>query len=469
VVPFVGPSYQLQTRKADSQRTVNLKPRRVESGSGKAQYILESVEGLIERFSPGTQIRGFASVAGGRSFVAAGSSVFEIASDFSGLSGLATLTTTTGPVSMAVGREHLVVADGSASAVYYEFTASAGFFISSANFYASKWVAYIGGRFVFGRDGTDQFFWSAIDDPSTFDALDFATAESSPDGLVWGINYREELWLLGGGTAEVWRPSSSADAAFEKNTGVSISVGCAAPYSVQFIDNSLMWIGQDLNGGAVVYKVQGYTPGRASTYAVEEALQESTDISQARALTYQKDGQVFWCVQAPGVDTSWCYEVQGDWHERAELVDGEYEPWRATCHVYAYGRHLVGDDAGYVYELDSDTFTNNGDVLCRERTSPHFAIPSLNRLFFLPFRLDCSVGTVTDSSEPVVQLYYSNDGGYTWSDSIQRSLGLVGQRKTQVQWNRLGSARDRVWRVRCTDNVRFDIINADVQVQEGSA
>lgn len=43
---FVGPSYQLSTRRADVQRSINLVPTLVESGSGKAAVFLESVPGL---------------------------------------------------------------------------------------------------------------------------------------------------------------------------------------------------------------------------------------------------------------------------------------------------------------------------------------------------------------------------------------------------------------------------------------
>lgn len=469
MIPFVGPSYQLTTRKADVQRSVNLVPKRVESGTGKAGYVLESVPGLIERFNQSADgpIRGFASITGGRSFVVAGSAVYEISADFSVLTGLATLSTNSGPVSIAIGREHLVVVDGSSSPVYYEFAASAGFFITDGDYFPSDWVAYIAGRFVFGRKGTDQFFWSGIDAPNSFDALDFATAEAAPDGVIWGVVYREELVLFGTSTMEIWRASSSADAAFEKNSGVSINVGCAAKYSVQRIDNALMWVGQDENGGGVVYRMTGYAPQRASTYAIEEALNGSTDLAESTAWAHQIDGQAFYCLNAQGLDTSWCFEVQGDWHERAEFVNGEFEQYRVQCHVYTQGVHLVGDSDGYIYELDKDTFTNNSDVICRERTSPHYASKKLNRVFYPRFRLDCSVGTVTDSSEPVVSLYYSNDGGHSWSDSLPRSLGAVGERTKSVQWNRLGSAHDRVYRVRCTDNCRFDIVDASIEAQEG--
>ena len=46
MIPFVGPSYQLNTRKADVQRTVNMFVVRNEVAGGKSQMYLESVPGL---------------------------------------------------------------------------------------------------------------------------------------------------------------------------------------------------------------------------------------------------------------------------------------------------------------------------------------------------------------------------------------------------------------------------------------
>lgn len=46
-VPFVGPSYTLNTRKADVQRTVNMFPVANEVAGGKSAAYLESVPGLV--------------------------------------------------------------------------------------------------------------------------------------------------------------------------------------------------------------------------------------------------------------------------------------------------------------------------------------------------------------------------------------------------------------------------------------
>lgn len=485
-VPFVGPSYQLANRRADVQRTVNMYPVRVESGTGKSGVYLKSVPGLTSLVTSTTAnknvFRGVTSHSDTKTFCVLGNGFYELDGTTLTLEGTTT-TITNQTIVMAAGREHVVVVDKSFG---YSYEVATGTFtqITDVDFPSlPNWVTYLAGRYIFGARFNDQFYWSAIDDPLTYDALDFATAESSPDGLVRGIVYREELWLFGSRTTEVWRASASADAAFERNTGVSISVGCAAPYSVSLLDNSLLWVGRDENGSNVVYMASGYQPRRISNHAIEEKLGTVAlpqDIEEAQAYCYQQNGHAFYCLNVPGLDTTLCYDISTDsWHERADFFDGDFSQSRITHHVMSpLGEHyfcgsLSGhptlSDRAVIYTGSESVYTLDGDTLCRERTSPHYATPALNTVFFPRFRLDCSVGSAV-ASPKYVQLSYSNDGGSTWSASaLQRSLGETGDRRVMVQWNRLGSARDRVWRLRCTDDVAFDIINADVQALEGVA
>lgn len=44
-----------------------------------------------------------------------------------------------------------------------------------------------------------------------------------------------------------------------------------------------------------------------------------------------------------------------------------------------------------------------------------------------------------------VTLRYSNDGGASWSNGIQRSAGQIGEYFTDIQWRRLGMARNRIF------------------------
>ncbi|WP_162818214.1 hypothetical protein [Aquirhabdus parva] len=64
----------------------------------------------------------------------------------------------------------------------------------------------------------------------------------------------------------------------------------------------------------------------------------------------------------------------------------------------------------------------------------------------------------TDEAQLMVS--WSDDYGHTWSNNRLLPLGNVGEYRKRVETRRMGAARDRVFRVRCTDPVNIVIIEA---------
>ena len=64
-------------------------------------------------------------------------------------------------------------------------------------------------------------------------------------------------------------------------------------------------------------------------------------------------------------------------------------------------------------------------------------------------------------------LQWSNDGGYTWSDEMWREIGRVGQHKHAVYWDRLGRARDRVFRVAIDSPVKVVLVDTWIDADAG--
>ncbi len=60
---------------------------------------------------------------------------------------------------------------------------------------------------------------------------------------------------------------------------------------------------------------------------------------------------------------------------------------------------------------------------------------------------------------PLMTLKWSNDGGHTWSDGIDRDCGQPGEYTKRVIWRRLGQARDRVYEISMTDAAAWKIID----------
>jgi hypothetical protein len=458
MIPFVGPSYQLATRKASVQRSVNLFLFGMETPS-KAQFILQSVPGLALFASLIEEVRCIYEAAG-RCFVVSGDTLYELDS-VGNATARGTLGTSTGPVEMAWGTLQLVIVDGPNG---YVLTLATNAFttIVSAGWLGSDRVCFLDGYFIFVDPGTQTFYLSAIDDATSLDVLDFASAESSPDPVIAHLINHRELWLFGDQSTEVWFDAGLIDFPFSRNNGAVLEIGCIAQFSAQKIDNGVIWIGRDRNGAGIVYRAVGYQPQRVSTVAVEEALQASTDLSSAVAYVYQSNGQTFYAVNAPGLESTWCFEVaSGAWHERCDVdQDGLFIAHRALNHSFVFGKHLVGSADGSVYRMDATLNTFDGDPLKRTRISPNSVTPMRDRIYYYEFVLDCTTGGAGQGVTPMVELSWSDDGGMTYNTPVlEESTGAVGNYYARVIWYRLGQSRDRVWRIDFSDDAPFSIID----------
>ena len=70
-------------------------------------------------------------------------------------------------------------------------------------------------------------------------------------------------------------------------------------------------------------------------------------------------------------------------------------------------------------------------------------------------------------SNPIIQVCYSDDGGRNWSNWREIPLGLTGEYRKRQRIRRLGSARQRVWELQCSEPLTVNVLGA-VAALEGS-
>ena len=283
-----------------------------------------------------------------------------------------------------------------------------------------------------------RFFWSEIDDATDIPALNFATAESDPDGLVRGVAHRNDAWLFGKKVTEIWRSSPNADQPYLRSSGGIIPKGCSAPFSIATLGTQIFWVGDDdipYEGSALTPLVHG---------PVCRAIKDTTDKNDITGFTYYEGGYGFWELSGP--DFTWVYNVTTQrWFEKKS-----YGSLRSRAQFgtrFANGT-VIGDTTNAVlYKMNADTFTEAGQPLVMTlRTPPMHAYPnrvSIDRLFV---DLITGIGTI-DETSPVAILKWSDDGGRSFTGGINKSLGAGGQHQTRLVWNSLGMTgrQGRIW------------------------
>ena len=138
--------------------------------------------------------------------------------------------------------------------------------------------------------------------------------------------------------------------------------------------------------------------------------------------------------------------------------------------VYANGFYIVGDkDTGDICTLDPDVGydTTSDRTVIVERTTPHVG-SEMKTAFHKLLTLDFAVGTTSlQSYDPQVMLQFSDDGGKTWSDEVWTSCGKIGEYALRVQFDQLGSAQSRVYRIRGSSDQYWALSGASLEVSVG--
>ncbi len=445
----------------DAQRTINLFP--VLDQQGKEVAALYGSPGLVLFATAGSApVRGEFSSTNGRAFAVAGATLYEVLPNGATVA-LGTLATASGAVTMDENPSQLAICDG---ASFYILIYATNIFtqVSQMAWSTAGTVTFIQTYFIVSQPGSGKFFISGNNDGLSWGALDFATAQDSPDVLVRAIRAVSLLWLFCTRHIELWQGTGALSFPFAKVAGANISVGCLAPHTIVAVDNSVFWVGQDRDGNGVVYRAQGFIPSRISNNAIELQLQNATDPTNLRAYTYQEEGHPFYCITAGGMSTTLVYDISTQlWHEKALMKNGVFEQHLATCHMYAFGKHLVGSkNDGSIYQQAQGIYSDAGAPLVSERTYTHISNENARTVFRqLEIAMESGVGLQSgQGSDPQITLWVSRDGARTWSSAYLASFGKVGQYLQRAVFRRLGYAMNITFRIRISDPVKRALIGS---------
>jgi hypothetical protein len=348
--------------------------------------------------------------------------------------------------------------------------------ITSPHFYPASSVSFQDGYFIFNQVGTANFF---ISSPYSVTMLPLNVANKSGgvDNIKAVINLNRILYLVGSSTTETWWDSGqSGSTPFTRQDGQYAQVGCIAGATVQRCYNTFIWLGQSPEGGGVVYQMNGGQLSAISNNAIAYYIQnlaKTNDLSTSTAYSWQHDGHYFYVLNLTGADTTWLYDLTTQqWTEQQSYINGVLTRHLGETHCFYKAYHIIGDTStGNVYKYNYDTYTDNGQPIRRMRQAPHI-VKDLYNIFYKLFEIDYTPGTgqiagTNNAVNPQVMLQVSDDGGETWGNPIYASIGKIGHYTQRARWNRLGYSRDRIFRVVCSDPVKFDIVSCMLDMEVG--
>lgn len=312
-------------------------------------------------------------------------------------------------------------------------------------------VEYINGFYVFTEEDKEQFFISPQANPGgEFDALDFDSADTSPDKLVRTLKVGRDLLLFGRRSVEFWFYSGDAVFPITRYQDTPLEVGLIGVQAATGTNETVFWLASD----KTVRRLDGRTGTRISTFAVEKEIESWADASLTVVTDHVWQGHLFVVFRNP--DGCVVYDQASNrWHERKSYGS---ETWNVSTYSYCFGKHLFG--GAQLYELGG--FDEDGAVLPFEMITPW--IDNQGERFSInevEVRIEAGVGSLT--LNPRISLSRTEDGE-TFSDPLVRVFGKAGERFRLVKWSSQGMSRGCAFKLSITDPVKRALYSAYVEV-----
>lgn len=315
--------------------------------------------------------------------------------------------------------------------------------------------------------------------------LQLGSINSHPGNIVACRTLHRRLFLFSEFYTEIWENAGSGtDLPFRRNNNFLIELGTPCTGSISFSFDTGFFLSQDRDGLGSVMQINGVTPVPASNRALDFQLSQYAaqgKISDCVGFLIKENGLIFYRMNFTAANHTYVYNVtisnpqeeQGKlWHEENTLV-GNRHP--SQNHSYFNGLNYVGHyNSPTFYILDSNTFTNDGEVIPRIRIGRPVAPSNYKRTRIDRFQLDLLQGNTsliemvpedllitTESGEdiltesydyiiaeqkaefgtiqnPVIFLSISKDGGQTYGFKLRENMGELGQRTFRTLWRKLG-------------------------------
>ncbi len=314
---------------------------------------------------------------------------------------------------------------------------------------------FIDGYMLLPLADSMDIYNSDVDNIYGWGSSNFISAEMWPDNVVGLARQNNQVLAFGLYSSEFFYDAANASGSpMARNEGTAMQIGCAAPYAVYENERFLLFIGQSESGGRAVWQLEGFSPKKVSTEAIERILdEEGTSITTANGYGVRTKGHLFFVINL--TSCTLVYDVEEKvWHEWSTNSSGSH-----VAFAYNHIADPVGGKAtvlhktdGYLYILDPDIYQDNATSILMDAYTSKYDGSTMNRKFMHNLNVVGDLGST-------YTIRWSDDDYTTWNSYFTLST-------SRPFISRCGSFRRRAFHIRHTANedARLEAIEFEVDV-----
>lgn len=265
-----------------------------------------------------------------------------------------------GPVTFAIGPDRLAIRSDQ-RLYYWDDTALTQ--VTDEDLIACLDVIWIDGYFM-STDGS-YVVVTELNDPFEIKPLKYGAAEEDPDPITGLIKFRNEAYVLGRHTIQVFRNAGTGGFPFVTLRGATIPAGCVGAMAKCLFADSFAFVGSPRGEAIGVYVAGQGNATRISTRTIDDELAKVEDPSgivlENRA--HRNERRLF--VHLPDKTLVFCGNASNILEEAIWYVaqSGVNKPYRLRYAVEAYNRIIVADtEMPQLGNLTYDVCTHFGEA-----------------------------------------------------------------------------------------------------------
>ncbi len=339
---------------------------------------------------------------------------------------------------------------------------------------------------LYVMDVQGNIFGSAINDPTTWNALNVIEASSDADTGVALLKHLSYVVALKQYTTQVFYDAGNTTGSpLRPVPEAQLPFGCFNAYTVATIDNTALWLTYDNSVSPQVVQMDNLSAKVVSTPAVERILDEagvsagSTVINgqggyglytSFYAMTLRHGGHRFYILTSLSLNITLVYDIdQKLWYIWTDS-QGNYWPVASISYqgpgatsagaVIPTAHYVQTSNTGEIFKLD-DCYTyptDYGTIVPMDIYTPNYDGGTTRRKYLRTMYID------GDKVPGFLQIRHSDDDFNTWSNFRSVDLSLKKPRLT-----RCGSFdRRRAYHFRYAAATGFRIRDVDLQMDIGT-
>jgi len=293
----------------------------------------------------------------------------------------------------------------------------------SPQFVASDSVTHINGRFVFIPTSGDPAFFSDVGAADTIQTTSFFDAEELPDKNEVAINFRNNLYIGGTDSFEVFRDFGTLPVPF-KRLNARMDNGYIGGL-IEF-NNTFLFIGREKGQDLGIYQFQNGLAPKISNEFIDTILLNHTEEELSNVVVGRIKHHGYDVATFTLTDYSFGY-FGGNWFELDTQVNGVDVPWQAG-YIQSFGLKYYTFFAGKMGVLD----TVNKDygnpfirwIIFGFEFEDSISVQSLN--YHVSQGFNASVGSVA---------LETSDDNVLYNPPLHVNTGTFGHHVTELEWN----------------------------------